>query len=198
MTVHKRLLVDLFDPLIHDTFAGRVAVWFFGWYAPPQPHHLRLRILWQTLEQSDDDRAELFALLNAAQDEGRLATWWEGSHGTAGEIYEGEADAYGDLWELSYKDWNSSSELVLAMVKRDPDNRSAPDRQAQWSRRAHLHSNRLGWNYYAEAFVSLLHARGYLTEAGKGSQQLADFVGPMDQTMQQLLEQLAQGPSSGQ
>ena len=119
----ERLLVDLIDPLIHGTFAGRMEAWFFGWYSQPQQYHLRLRIRWRTLARANDDRAELFALLAAAQQEGRLAAWWDGNHGVAGEIYRDEADTYGDLWELSYKDWNSSSELVLAMAKRDPDNR---------------------------------------------------------------------------
>ena len=190
----EQLLVGLIETLVHGTLGERMDVWFFGWYSLPQQYHLRLRIRWQRLEQSDDNRAELFALLDTAQHEGRLAAWWEGNHGAAGEIYQGEADTYGELWELSYKDWNSSSELALAMTRLDPDNRLSGERQRQWSSRAHLHANRLGWNYYYEALFSLVHPRGYLAEVGNGSQQLADFVGPMDQSIQQVIEQLIAGP----
>jgi Lantibiotic biosynthesis dehydratase C-term len=195
-TQPERLLVDVIDPLIHTTLAGRIAIWFFGWYSEPQQFHLRIRILWQQLERSDSDRAALFGELDAAQGSGGLAMWWEGDHGTPGEIYDGEADTYGDLWKLSYQDWNSSSELALALVKQDPDNRGASERQAQWARRAHLHANRLGWNYAQEAIASLAHARGNLAVVGNTSQQIADFVGPIGGVMERLLEQLAQGPSA--
>jgi len=193
-TQPERLLVDLVDPLVHGTFAGRVEAWFFGWYRPPDPYHLRLRIRWQRLEQSDTDRAELFDLLNAAQQNGQLATWWEGNHGARGEIYRGEAPTYGDLWELSYKDWQSSSELTLALVKRDPDNRLSSERQSQWASRTHLHANRMGWNYYYEALFHLVQARFYLTEAGKGDPRIRNFVGPMDQPIERLITQLTAGP----
>lgn len=190
----ERLLVDVIDPLVHGTFAGRVETWFFGWYRPPDPYHLRLRIRWQHLEQSDNDRAELFALLDVAQRDSRLATWWEGNHGARGEIYRGEENTYGDLWKLSYKDWQSSSELSLALVKRDPDNRLSADRQVQWGSRAHLHANRMGWNYYFEALLYLMQARFYLAEAGRGDPRIRNFVDPMDQPISQLITQLTAGP----
>jgi hypothetical protein len=108
---------------------------------PPYLHGCLLE-----LERSDDHSDELFALLNKAQNDGSLARWWPGSHGRRGEIYPGETDTYGDLWELSYKDWHSSSELALALVKADPDNPLSQERQGQWNSRAHLHANRLGWS----------------------------------------------------
>jgi len=190
----ERLLLDLIDPLVHDRFRGRVGVWFFGWYSEPQEYHLRLRIRWQRSEQADDDRAELFGLLNAARDEGQLARWWPGNHGREGEIYQGEAAEYGELWELSCQDWNSGSELALALVKLDPDRRLAERRRAQWSSRAHLHANRLGWGYYYEALFCLVQARGNLGNAGTADRRLANFVGPIEQAIGQQIEQLAAGP----
>lgn len=190
----ERLLVDLIDDLVHVTFAGRLAAWFFGWYPTPEAYHLRLRIRWQSLERSDDERDELFAELNTAQTSRVLTQWWEGNHGTPNEVYEGEENTYGDLWELSYKDWQSSSELVLAMVKADSDNRLSEARQRQWGSRAHLHANRLGWNYYMEALVSLAHARFYLAEVAKTGPEIGTFAGPMDQRLEQMIGELAAGP----
>lgn len=190
----ERLIVDVVDPLVHGTFAGRVETWFFGWYRPPDPYHLRLRIRWQRLEESDNDRTELFSLLDAAQQDGRLATWWEGNHGARGDIYRGEATTYGYLWDLSCKDWQSSSELALAMVKQDPDNRLSAERQEQWGSRTHLHANRLGWDYYYQALFHLFQARFYLAEAGKGSPRIGNFVNPMNQPISQLIAQLTAGP----
>jgi hypothetical protein len=155
----ERLLVGMIDALVHETFRERIDVWFFGWYSQPQPYHLRLRIRWRSMEQSDDARDELFSLLQAAQHQGQLARWWEGSHGTEGETYQGEEDTYGDLWEVSCKDWNSSSELVLAVVKLAPDDLQTEQRRAQWERRVHLHSNRLRWDDYFEAFYCLIQAQ---------------------------------------
>jgi hypothetical protein len=192
------LLVDLIDGLVHETFADRLTTWFFGWYSAPWEYHLRVRIRWLELEQSDANCEELFALLDVARSQEMLAKWWQGNHGAPGEFYQGEADTYGDLWELSYKDWNSSSELALAMIRADPDNRVSEQRQRQWSSRAHLHSNRLGWTYYAEALISLTHARGYLAEIGNGRAELGAFVGPMDHRLEQLINELAAGPPSQQ
>jgi len=194
----EKLLIDLIDQLAHDTFRGRVGVWFFGWYSEPQPYHLRLRIRWQQLEQADEDRADLFAFLDTAQSDGKFARWWPGNHGREGEDYEGEADIYGQLWEPSCEDWHSGSELALAVVKLDPDHRMTQDRFAQWSRRVHLHSNRLGLNYYSESLFSLVHAQGYLDHArlGTDNPQFADFIGSIEQSIEELIQRLKEGPPS--
>ncbi len=190
----ERLLVDLIDGLVHTTFADRLAAWFFEWHQEPQETHLRLRLRWRELEHSDRDGDDLFARLDEARALELLGRWWEGSHGRIGEVYDGERDTYGDQWELSYRDWQSSSELVLAMAKEDPDNRLSEARQGQWNTRTHLHSNRMGWNHYVEALISLANARFYLAEAGKSGPQLAAFVGPIDDRIEQLINEVVAGP----
>ena len=45
----ERLLIDVIDGLVHDTFADRLDAWFFEWFQEPQEHHLRLRLLWRDL-----------------------------------------------------------------------------------------------------------------------------------------------------
>ena len=189
----ERSLVDLIDSLVHDTFRERIGIWFFGWYSQPQPYHLRLRVRWLKLEESDNYRDKLFDHLNAAQDGGQFERWWQGSHGTEGETYPGEEDTYGDLWELTCKDWQSSSELVLAVVKRDPDNSQSEQRRSQWERRVHLHSNRLRWNDYLEAFYCLVQARGRLALLSDNP-QLAGFVAPIGESIQRSIDQSAAGP----
>jgi shikimate dehydrogenase len=191
----ERLLVDVIDGLVHDTFADRLGAWFFEWFQEPQEHHLRLRLLWWDLDGSDAAGDALFAHLDEAQAQGRLGRWWEGNDGRIGEIYEGEAGTYGDLWELSYRDWNSGCELVLAMVRKDPDNRLSEVRQREWNSRAHLHSNRMGWNYYVEALISLANARFYLAESGKSGPELAAFVAPIDERIEQLINEIVAGPA---
>ncbi len=190
----ERLLVDVVDGLVHDTFADRLDAWFFEWFQEPQEHHLRLRLLWRDRAGSDAAGDDLFAHLDAARAAGRLGRWWEGNDGRIGEVYEGEQSTYGDLWELSYRDWNSSCELVLAMARQDPDNRLSEVRQREWNSRAHLHSNRMGWNYYIEALISLANARFYLAESGKSGAALAAFVAPIDGRIEQLINEIVTGP----
>jgi hypothetical protein len=191
----ERLLVDVVDGLVHAAFADRLDGWFFEWFQEPQEHHLRLRLRWRDLARSDVDGDDLFARLDEAREAGLLGRWWEGNNGRIGEIYEGEAATYGDLWELSYRDWNSSCELVLAMAREDPDNRLSEVRQREWNSRAHLHSNRMGWNYYVEALISLANARFYLAEAGNSGAELAAFVAPIDARIEQLINEVVAGPT---
>jgi hypothetical protein len=193
----ERLLVDVIDGLVHATFADRLAAWFFEWYQEPQEYHLRLRLRWRDPGRFDDDSDDLFARLDEARASSLLGRWWEGNQGKIGEVYEGEADTYGDLWELSYRDWNSSCELVLAMARKDPDNRLSEERQREWNSRAHLHSNRIGWNYYIEALISLANARFYLAESGKSGPELGAFVGPIDERIEQLINEIVAGPADG-
>jgi hypothetical protein len=191
----RSLLLELVDPLVHETFNGRIAAWFYGWYSLPREYHLRVRIRWQELDRSDNDRDDLYRVLNDARDNGRLARWWPGRDGTEGEIYPGEADRYPDLWELSYKDWQSGSELALALAKLDPDNLFARRREEHWHSRVHLHSNRLKLGYYYEAAFSLIRAYEALAEAGRDP-QLAHFVTSIQQSIMPLIQQLKQGPPS--
>jgi hypothetical protein len=191
----ERLLVGVIDGLVHDTFADRLDAWFFEWFQEPQEHHLRLRLRWRDLAGSDAAGDELFARLDEARAAGRLGRWWEGKDGRIGEVYEGEQGTYGDLWELSYRDWNSSCELVLAMARQDPDNRLSEVRQREWNSRAHLHSNRMGWNYYVEALISLANARFYLAESGNSGAALAAFVAPIDGRIEQLINEIVAGPA---
>ena len=193
----ERLLVDVIDGLVHATFADRLAAWFFEWYLEPQEYHLRLRLRWRDPARFDADSDDLFARLDQARASGLLGRWWEGNHGTIGEVYKGEADTYGDLWELSYRDWNTSCELVLAMARKDPDNRLSEDRQREWNSRAHLHSNRMGWNNYVEALISLANARFYLAESGKSGPELGAFVGPIDERIELLINEIVAGPADG-
>ena len=194
----ERLLLGVIDGLVHTTFADRLDAWFFEWFQEPQEHHLRLRLRWRDLAGSDANGDALFAHLDQARAEGLLGRWWEGNDGRIGEVYEGEAGTYGDLWELSYRDWNSSCELVLAMARQDPDNRLSEDRQREWNSRAHLHSNRMGWNYYVEALISLANARFYLAESGKSGAALAAFVAPIDERIELLINEIVAGPSDDQ
>jgi lantibiotic biosynthesis dehydratase-like protein len=190
----ERLLLDVVDGLVHAVFADRLDAWYFEWFQEPQEHHLRLRLRWRDLARSDVDGDDLFARLDQAREAGLLGRWWEGNNGRIGEIYEGEAGTYGALWELSYRDWNSSCELVLAMAREDPDNRLSEVRQREWNSRAHLHSNRMGWNYYVEALISLANARFYLAEAGNSGAELAAFVAPIDARIGQLINEVVAGP----
>jgi len=189
----RSLLIELVDPLVHGTFNGRVAAWFYGWYSLPQEYHLRLRIRWQQLDRSESDRDDLYAALNDARDKGRLKRWWPGRDGNEGEIYSGEANRYPYLWELSYKDWQSGSELALALAKLDPGNPLAQRRQDHWASRVHLHSNRLGLGYYYEAALSLIRAYNALGEAASDP-QLTNFVTSIQQSIAPLIQQLNQGP----
>ena len=81
------------------------------------------------------------------------------------------------------------------MARQDPDNRLSEVRQREWNSRAHLHSNRMGWNYYVEALISLANARFYLAESGKSGAALAAFVAPIDGRIEQLINEIVAGPA---
>ena len=81
------------------------------------------------------------------------------------------------------------------MARQDPDNRLSEARQREWNSRAHLHSNRMGWNYYVEALISLANARFYLAESGKSGAALAAFVAPIDERIEQLINEIVAGPA---
>jgi hypothetical protein len=80
------------------------------------------------------------------------------------------------------------------MARQDPDDRLSEDRQREWNSRAHLHANRMGWNYYVEALISLANARFYLAESGKSGAELAAFVAPIDARIDELIKEVVAGP----
>src|SRR4051794_27747123 len=80
------LLLDVVDPLVHDQLAAHLRTWFYFW----EPD-LRLRIRWAEPELVDSARADLAILLDRAKADGKLQDWYEGNHGTRGEVYRGEA-----------------------------------------------------------------------------------------------------------
>lgn len=107
----ERLLLDVVDPLVHDTLDGRMAAWHYFW----EPA-LRLRIRWK--QPTQDDLRELTSFLDAAKTVGKLTAWISGNHGKPGETYTGEAPGYGpEVWDETYRDWTSASELALNQVE---------------------------------------------------------------------------------
>src|SRR5919199_5207188 len=82
----EKLLVDVVDPLVHDTFADDIATWFFLW----EPE-LRLRIRWRDADRVPTLHERLTTMLDAWKAERRLDDWYEGAHGVRGERYAGEA-----------------------------------------------------------------------------------------------------------
>jgi hypothetical protein len=149
----ERLLFEVVDPLVHTHLDGRIETWFYFW----EPE-CRLRVRWRGPNSAD--AGALSDFLNAAQREGKLAEWYESSHGEKGKTYQGEADFYGDeVWELTAKDWMSGSELALALLKFDAENRLTKPLEFHWARRVHLFSNQL---LLDEVPLCLRQARGYL------------------------------------
>lgn len=160
------LLLDVLDPLVHDTLRGRLDAWFYFWETAPIGRlHLRLRVRWLHLHQVDDDRSELAVLLDDAQSAGKFVRSYEGNHGVEGETYEGEAERYGpEVWELTFRNWTSGSELALAILKAQAEGNLTKPRQFHWSRGLHLYSNQLG---LSEVHLSsLLLARACLPALG--------------------------------
>ena len=84
------------------------------------------------------------------------------------EKYEGEAAGYDgpEMWRVTYRDWQAGSELALALLKLDAGGRLAQGREFHLERRVHLHSNRLGLNYFDEGRLYLRLTIGYLANAG--------------------------------
>jgi hypothetical protein len=165
----ERLLLQVVDPLIHTHLNGRIETWFYFW----EPE-CRLRLRWGEPERADSNRSDLSELLNAAEREGKLANWYEGSHGETGKTYQGEADFYGDeVWELASKDWMSGSELALALVKFDSENHLTRPRELHWERRVHLFSNQL---LLDEVPLCLRQAHGYLSQRDIKDPQIARIM----------------------
>jgi Lantibiotic biosynthesis dehydratase C-term len=170
-TQPEALLLDVVDPLIHDTLSGRIDSWHYFWeHDPIETRHLRLRVLWIP-GHGREGRGVLATYLDEAEAGGRLQRWYPGSHGVADEVYTGEAANYGgpELWRITYKDWQVGSELALGLVKLDAERGLAETRQFHLERRVHLHSNRMGLSMFDEGRLYLRLAIGYLANAGLGA-----------------------------
>lgn len=155
----ERLLLDVVDPLVHEVLNDRVDDWHYFW----EPA-LRLRIRWQ--EPTHDGVDKLTSFLDEAKADGKLASWQTGSHGNADQTYAGEASDYGlEVWEQTYKDWTSGSELALSIVKHGSAKDLSKPRFFHWHRRVHLFSNELGVDFCNEGCWALDQANGYLAEA---------------------------------
>ena len=164
----EALLLDVVDPLIHETLSGHIESWHYFWEVDPiKMLHVRLRVLWLP-GQSNEGRATLTASLNEAEAARSLWRWYPGSHGVPGEQYEGEVAAYDGprIWRVTYRDWQAGSDLALALLKIDAEGRLEKGRQSHLARRVHLHSNRLGMSYRDEGNLYLSLAIGYLTHGG--------------------------------
>ena len=167
----EALLLEVVDPLIHETLSGRIDSWHYFWeHDPIQTRHLRLRLLWRP-EHGREGRDTLATYLDEAEASGRLWRWYPGSHGVPGEAYTGEAADYSGpkLWRITYEDWRVGSELALALVKLDAEEGLAEERLFHLERRVHLHSNRLGLSMFEEGRLYLRLAIGYFANAGLGA-----------------------------
>ncbi len=165
----ERLLLDVVDPLVHGRLHGRIQEWHYFWEDEPiGMRHLRLRFL---IDQdiAEDVVSDLAGYLDAAEQASQLWRWYPGDNGKPGDSYQGEAPGYGpEMWEVTYKDWTSGSELALALLKLDSKGQLTESRDYHAERRGHLHSNRLGMSYLEEGGLYTRLAAGYLANAGIG------------------------------
>jgi hypothetical protein len=162
------LLLNTIDPLIHQTLREGIESWHYFWEREPICMlHLRLRVLWLP-GQGDEGKAELTAALDAAEAAGRLWRWYPGREGVPGERYKGEEARYDgpDMWRVTYHDWETGSDLAIALLKLEAEGHLTQGRQYHLERRVHLHSNRLGLSYRDEGTLYLGLAIGYLELAG--------------------------------
>jgi Lantibiotic biosynthesis dehydratase C-term len=170
------VLVDLVDPLVHETFAAEIATWFFLW----EPE-LRLRIRWRDGDRAAELRDLLTSVLDPWKADRKLDDWYEGAHGVRGERYVGEADHYGEeIWPRLQLDWMSGSELALALVKVDRARRLTRPRDYHWNRRVHLFTNQLLQTWDAEVELSLRQALGYLKLLGSPTREMKRLIAELD------------------
>jgi Lantibiotic biosynthesis dehydratase C-term len=166
------VLVELVDPLVHETFADEIATWFFLW----EPE-LRLRIRWRDADRAPSLHERLTTLLDSWRAERKIDDWYEGAHGVRGERYTGEADHYGDeIWPRLQEDWMSGSELALALVKLEHARTLTRPRDYHWNRRVHLFTNQLLHTWEAEIELSLKQAVGYLKLLGAPSREAKRLI----------------------
>ncbi len=160
--------IDVVDWLIHETLSQCIESWHYFWeYEPIKMLHLRLRVLWHP-GQGGEGRAELTRYLDEAEATGDLWHWYPGSNGVPGGEYEGEATGYDgtEMWRVTYRDWQADSDLALSLLRLDAEGRLEQGRDFHLERRVHLHSNRLGLNYFDEGSLYLRLTIGYFAHAG--------------------------------
>jgi hypothetical protein len=164
----EALLIGVVDRLIHETLSERIESWHYFWeYEPIKMRHLRLRVLWRP-GQGGEGRSALTRYLDEAEATGGLWRWYPGNNGIPGGEYEGEAAGYDgpEMWRVTYRDWQAGSDLALGLLKLDAEGRLAEGREFHLERRVHLHSNRLGLNYFDEGSLYLRLTIGYFANAG--------------------------------
>jgi Lantibiotic biosynthesis dehydratase C-term len=173
------LLVDLVDPLVHDTFRDEIATWFFLW----EPE-LRLRFRWRDRDRAAALRGRLTAALDSWKADRRIDDWYEAAHGVRGERYVGEADHYGaEIWACLQQDWMSGSELALALVKFERAHELTKPREYHWQRRVHLFTNQLLHTWDAEVELSLRQAVRYLSMSGAPPPQVKSLVAELNELL---------------
>jgi hypothetical protein len=169
-----RLLIDVIDPLIHVELDGDIDNWHYFWENDPiRQLHLRLRVRWLDPSQAEGYR-KLSDALDRERSNNRFSRWFPGNNGVENQAYRGEDQLYGpEVWDLTYKDWTSGSELALAIVKFDSQNILTQPREFHWERRAHLYSNQL---LLRETPLCLRQAYLYRRPPDMADPQIADIL----------------------
>ena len=170
-----KVLLEVIDPLVHDTLGGRISSWHYGQYADANtPFHLRLRILWGEPALAADGKNMMWDFLKDKKDKSILVDFYEGSHGAKSTTYPGEEDEFGtEMWNAKYRFWESQSEHALTLLKNESaKSLSKHDLPWHWEKNVHLFSNRLLLSYADEAYLSLQRARAYLPATDNASQAI--------------------------
>jgi hypothetical protein len=167
-----KVLFDVIDPLVHDTLSGRIDSWHYGQYDQPAPFHLRLRVHWREAEQSTEGRSVISDFLEVKKNDGVLSDCYEGNHGERNQTYTGEAPTFKEMWEATYRFWESQSEFALALLRAGSDGSLSDDLTWHWESNVHLFSNRLLLGYMDEAYLGLQRAVGYIDPQSPGAQQI--------------------------
>jgi Lantibiotic biosynthesis dehydratase C-term len=167
-----KVLLEVIDPLVHDKLSARIDSWHYGQYDQPAPYHLRLRVLWREHEQSTEGRNIMSGFLEDKKNEGILSDWYEGNHGDRNRTYTGESPKFKEMWDLTYRFWESQSEFSLALLKRESDGSLSEDLTWHWESNVHLFSNRLLLGSMDEVYLGLQRALGYIDPQSPGGQAI--------------------------
>jgi hypothetical protein len=180
----EQLLVDLIDPLIHQELNDDWDNWHYFWETEPiKQLHLRLRIRWLDPSQTAGD-AKFSAFLTDEESKSNIASWFPGSHGVRNQVYPGEGNDYGpEVWEPTYKNWTSGSELALAIIKSYSQNHLTQKRGFHWERRTHLFTNEL---LLPESLLCLRQASRYRSPQDIANPQIAAILQEIDRLNIQL------------
>jgi hypothetical protein len=184
------LLTDVVDGLVHERFGGEIENWHYFW----EPA-LRFRIRWRDPSRAPELSEAFRAALDGAKAEGRFKDWVEGLHGESGKAYTGEANFYGEeVWPQIQKDWTSSSELALLLIKLGRNNALTRESPFHWERRVHLFSNQLFGSLDAEIQLCLTQALGYLRKLEAGGVTLAEPASHLANHLQSFLGRSSDPP----